>query len=138
MKNTIQNFLKIVRLENFKSYHAIIEIGPLHNKFNALIGSNGSGKSNFLDAIIFVLGKKAFKIRFNRLSDIINTSNFNKKKYSSVSLVFTKSVRQTFSNIFVLNEINISRQIFKNNSSIYYFNEKEISYLTIKQIFQKI
>jgi structural maintenance of chromosome 4 len=121
MKNNIEILLKTLRLENFKSYKDVTEIGPFHNKLNAIIGSNGSGKSNFLDAILFVLGKKALKIRFNRLSEIINISNFYSNEQSLVTLVFNKNSGKIFSDLFFSNEINISRQIFKNNISILIF-----------------
>jgi structural maintenance of chromosome 4 len=103
MKNNIEILLKTLRLENFKSYKDVTEIGPFHNKLNAIIGSNGSGKSNFLDAILFVLGKKALKIRFNRLSEIINISNFYSNEQSLVTLVFNKNSGKIFSDLFFYN-----------------------------------
>jgi len=43
-------------LEGFKSYGKRIEINGFDKEFNAITGFNGSGKSNILDAICFVLG----------------------------------------------------------------------------------
>lgn len=43
-------------LEGFKSYGKRIEINGFDKEFNAITGLNGSGKSNILDAICFVLG----------------------------------------------------------------------------------
>lgn len=43
-------------LEGFKSYGKRIEINDFNKEFNAITGFNGSGKSNILDAICFVLG----------------------------------------------------------------------------------
>jgi structural maintenance of chromosome 2 len=43
-------------LEGFKSYGKRIEINGFDQEFNAITGLNGSGKSNILDAICFVLG----------------------------------------------------------------------------------
>ncbi len=45
------SFLKRVKIRNYKSIaHCDVELGP----FTLLVGRNGSGKSNFLDAIRFV------------------------------------------------------------------------------------
>jgi structural maintenance of chromosome 2 len=45
-----------IKLEGFKSYSAITEVCNFDESFNAITGLNGSGKSNILDGIIFVLG----------------------------------------------------------------------------------
>jgi len=43
-------------LEGFKSYPVRTQITGWDPSFNAITGLNGSGKSNILDAICFVLG----------------------------------------------------------------------------------
>lgn len=48
--------IKSMVLEGFKSYGKRIEINGFDKEFNAITGLNGSGKSNILDAICFVLG----------------------------------------------------------------------------------
>lgn len=82
-------FLKFIEVENFKSYKGQIVIGPL-KRFTAVIGPNGSGKSycsiskrfirndinlgksNFMDAISFVMGEKTNSLRVKRLSELIH------------------------------------------------------------------
>ena len=49
-------YIKSMILEGFKSYGKRIEINGFDKEFNAITGLNGSGKSNILDAICFVLG----------------------------------------------------------------------------------
>ena len=49
-------YIKSMVLEGFKSYGKRIEINDFDQEFNAITGLNGSGKSNILDAICFVLG----------------------------------------------------------------------------------
>lgn len=44
-------------LDGFKSYATKTEITGFDSSFNAITGLNGSGKSNILDSICFVLGK---------------------------------------------------------------------------------
>lgn len=88
--------LKCIEMDNFKSYRGHHMIGPLKN-FTAVIGPNGSGtygqcsilwksfvtahrrfcfhclgKSNFMDAISFVMGEKTTSLRVKRLSDLIH------------------------------------------------------------------
>ena len=48
--------LKSMVIDGFKSYGNRTEINGFDREFNAITGLNGSGKSNILDAICFVLG----------------------------------------------------------------------------------
>merc|ERR1712142_254246 len=52
-------------------YKGFYHIGPLQ-PFTAVIGPNGSVKSNFMDAISFVMGEKTSSLRVKRLSDLIH------------------------------------------------------------------
>jgi structural maintenance of chromosome 4 len=61
-------------LENFKSYYGKKEIGPLHKCFSAVVGPNGSGKSNLIESLLFVFGKRAKRMRLNKLSELIHNS----------------------------------------------------------------
>lgn len=49
-------FIKSIILEGFKSYAERTEINGFDPLFNAITGLNGSGKSNILDSICFLLG----------------------------------------------------------------------------------
>lgn len=49
-------FIKSIMLDGFKSYGQRTEIAGFDEQFNAITGLNGSGKSNILDSICFVLG----------------------------------------------------------------------------------
>lgn len=49
-------FIKSVILDGFKSYGKRTEINGFDPEFTAITGLNGTGKSNVLDAICFVLG----------------------------------------------------------------------------------
>lgn len=49
-------YVKSMVIEGFKSYGQRTEIKDFDRQFNAITGLNGSGKSNILDAICFVLG----------------------------------------------------------------------------------
>lgn len=49
-------YIKSIVLEGFKSYARRTEICGFDPLFNAITGLNGSGKSNILDAVCFLLG----------------------------------------------------------------------------------
>lgn len=49
-------FIKTVIIDGFKSYGKRTEIHGFDPEFTAITGLNGTGKSNVLDAICFVLG----------------------------------------------------------------------------------
>lgn len=59
-----------LELHNFKSYGGDVVIGPFKS-FTAIIGTNGSGKSNVMDAISFVLGVRTAQLRGNQLRDLV-------------------------------------------------------------------
>ena len=49
-------FVKTMVLEGFKSYGQRVQIDGFDPAFNAITGLNGSGKSNILDGICFLMG----------------------------------------------------------------------------------
>lgn len=49
-------FIKSIVLDGFKSYGRRTEVDGFDPEFNAITGLNGTGKSNILDSICFVLG----------------------------------------------------------------------------------
>jgi len=49
-------YIKSVCIDGFKSYAQRTEIRGFDPLFNAITGLNGSGKSNILDSICFLLG----------------------------------------------------------------------------------
>lgn len=72
-------YIKSIVLEGFKSYAHRTEIRGFDPLFNAVTGLNGSGKSNILDAVCFVLG-------ISNLTEVKREGTF-KKGLSSVSNV---------------------------------------------------
>lgn len=49
-------FIKSIVIDGFKSYGRRVEVVGFDPEFNAITGLNGTGKSNILDSICFVLG----------------------------------------------------------------------------------
>lgn len=55
-KSVVKMHVKSIILEGFKSYAQRTEVNGFDPLFNAITGLNGSGKSNILDSICFLLG----------------------------------------------------------------------------------
>lgn len=51
-------YISEIVIEGFKSYAQRVTLSNFDQAFNAITGLNGSGKSNILDSICFVLGIK--------------------------------------------------------------------------------
>jgi chromosome segregation protein len=104
---------KLVKLtlKNFKSFKKA-EI-PLSNGFTAIVGSNGSGKSNVLDALLFVLGITSLKtLRAGKLTDLVY--NNAKENYAKVDLTIKNGGKN----------YEVSRMIDKQGKSIYRLDGK--------------
>ena len=84
-----------LELHNFKSYGGDVVVGPFMG-FTAIIGTNGSGKSNLMDAISFVLGVKTSQLRGNQLRDLVyrnleDPSDDPSRRRAHVKLVYRQS-----------------------------------------------
>ena len=130
-----RTFIKNIKLVDFKSFKDSIEIGPFHPYFNAIIGSNGSGKSNLFDAILFTFGKKAINLRSDNLKSLINNTGLEKNLFTSSSIIL-RSESDFFQKFFKKNkEICVTRKFFKTLKSIYYLNGIEIKFFFLKKLF---
>ncbi|KAK9953876.1 hypothetical protein ABG768_015996 [Culter alburnus] len=110
-------YLKLIEIENFKSYKGRQIIGPFH-KFTAIIGPNGSGKSNLMDAISFVLAEKTSNLRVKTLKDLIHGAPVGKPAANRafVTMVYQQDSGQ---------ELSFSRIII-GSSSEYRINNKVV------------
>src|SRR5690242_8827270 len=88
--------LKEIVIDGFKSYAQRTVISGLDRQFNALTGLNGSGKSNILDAICFVLGiTNLSQVRASSLQDLIYKQGQAGVTKATVTLVFDNSDPKT-------------------------------------------
>ncbi|KAK3519331.1 hypothetical protein QTP70_024763 [Hemibagrus guttatus] len=97
-------YLKLIEIENFKSYKGRQIIGPFR-KFTAIIGPNGSGKSNLMDAISFVLAEKTSNLRVKTLKDLIHGAPVGKPaaNRACVSMVYCEDNgdERTFTRVII-------------------------------------
>uniref|UniRef100_H3DC94 Structural maintenance of chromosomes protein n=1 Tax=Tetraodon nigroviridis TaxID=99883 RepID=H3DC94_TETNG len=110
-------YLKLIEIENFKSYKGRQIIGPFH-KFTAIIGPNGSGKSNLMDAISFVLAERTSNLRVKTLKDLIHGAPVGKP---AANRAFVSMVYQQDSG----DELAFTRVII-GSSSEYRINNKVV------------
>ena len=77
-----------LQITNFKSYSGEHTLGPFDHHFNCIIGPNGNGKSNIIDAVLFVFGFKSSKLRQDNLASLIHRSAFATPEKATVRIVF--------------------------------------------------
>ena len=77
-----------LKMLNFKSYSGEHTLGPFDPHFTCIIGPNGNGKSNIIDAVLFVFGFKSSKLRQDSLPSLIHHSAFSSPEKATVTVVF--------------------------------------------------
>lgn len=109
----------------------------LLQKFSAVVGPNGSGKSNVIDSMLFVFGYRAQQIRSKKLSVLIhNSSKYPNINSCKVSVIFQQIVDKEDGSFELLpnTEIEVSRTAFRNNSSFYAINGREVKFKQVAKL----
>jgi len=86
--------IQSITIKNFKSYRDFSLVESLDNKINLIIGQNGHGKSNFLDAIIFVLTDKYSNLRHEDKKNLVHEEPGEEITQISVELVIENKLRR--------------------------------------------
>ena len=117
-------YIKEITIDGFKSYANRTTIGPFDSEFNAITGLNGSGKSNILDSICFVLGiSNLSNVRATGLSDLVYKNGRAGVTRATVSITFDNSNRaQNPIGYENEREIVVSRQIVVDGKNKYMIN----------------
>lgn len=126
--------LKRMELFGFKSFaeKSELSLGP---GIAVVIGPNGCGKSNLVDAVRWALGEQSVKsLRGTRMEEIIFSGSENRKplNFAEVSLTFEGA--GSFLNLDY-NEITITRRLFRNGDSEYYINKSPCRLKDITELF---
>ncbi|XP_026193760.1 structural maintenance of chromosomes protein 1A [Cyclospora cayetanensis] len=120
-------FLEYVVLENFKSYSGRHVLGPLQSSV-AIIGANGSGKSNIADAICFGLGVTGRSLRSNALMDLRHTAGEEGgSPPTAVSLHFRRRASQGTEGEVLVLQRQITSGSSGSSSSIYSVDDKRVT-----------
>lgn len=113
-----------IKLSGFKSF-----VDPtvilLPSKLVAIVGPNGCGKSNIIDAVCWVMGESSAKyLRGESLTDVIFNGSSARKPVgqASVELVFDNQDGSLGGEYANYSEISIRRQISRDAESAYFLN----------------
>lgn len=129
--------LSEIKLAGFKSFVDPTVI-PVPGNLVGIVGPNGCGKSNVIDAVRWVLGEsRASALRGESLQDVIFNGSANRKPVgrASVELVFDNASGKVTGQWGAYNEISIKRVMQKDGESAYYINNIHVRRRDIADIF---
>ena len=127
-------------LDGYKSYAVRTVISNWDDSFNAITGLNGSGKSNILDAICFVLGiTNMSTVRAQNLQDLIYKRGQAGVTKASVTIVFDNSdTAKSPIGFEEYQQISVTRQIVMGGTSKYLINGHRAQQATVQNLFQSV
>ena len=128
---------KSIRISGFKSFLESTEI-PIDNGLTGIVGPNGCGKSNIVEAMKWVMGENsARQMRGDGMDDIIfsGTNERPARNFAEVSIKLDNAEKKAPSNFNHFDEIEISRKIEREKGSIYRVNGKQVRSRDIQLIF---
>jgi len=116
--------LSSIKLSGFKSF---VDPTTLHLSTNltGIVGPNGCGKSNIIDAVRWVMGESAAsRLRGDAITDVIFAGSGNRKPVGSatVELIFDNSDGLIAGEYAKYNEISVKRSVSRDGQSSYFLN----------------
>ncbi|UUA73513.1 chromosome segregation protein SMC [Cellvibrio sp. QJXJ] len=129
--------LKCIKLAGFKSF-----VDPTTVNFPsnlcAVVGPNGCGKSNIIDAVRWVMGESSAKnLRGENMTDVIFNGSSGRKPVgqASIELVFDNSDATLTGEYAGFSEISIKRKVSRDGDNSYYLNGTKCRRRDITDIF---
>src|SRR5579872_1451773 len=116
--------LKKIKLSGFKSFVDPTTV-PIPGHLVAIVGPNGCGKSNIIDAVCWVMGESSAKyLRGESLTDVIFNGSSARKPVgqASVELIFDNQDGSLGGEYAAYSEISIRRVITREAESTYFLN----------------
>ncbi|MFK8067499.1 MAG: chromosome segregation protein SMC [Gammaproteobacteria bacterium] len=113
-----------IKLAGFKSFVDPTTLNLPH-ELTGVVGPNGCGKSNVIDAVLWVLGESSAKhLRGDAMSDVIFSGSNARKPVgqATVEIVFDNTDGKIAGEYAGYNEISIKRQLGRDGVSIYFLN----------------
>jgi chromosome segregation protein len=129
--------LKCIRLAGFKSFVDPTTVNFPSN-MAAVVGPNGCGKSNIIDAVRWVMGESSAKnLRGESMTDVIFNGSTSRKPVSqaSIELVFDNSDSTLVGEYASYAEISIRRKVTRDSQNSYYLNGTKCRRRDITDIF---
>ncbi|MCS5581795.1 MAG: AAA family ATPase, partial [Gammaproteobacteria bacterium] len=129
--------LKSIKLNGFKSFVDPTTIN-FPSSLCAVVGPNGCGKSNVIDAVRWVMGESSAKnLRGEHMSDVIFNGSSARKPVgqASVELIFDNSDRKLAGEYANFTEVSIKRKVDREGLSTYSLNRTRCRRRDITDIF---
>ncbi|OMO98149.1 RecF/RecN/SMC [Corchorus olitorius] len=132
--------IKEICLEGFKSYATRTVVPGFDPFFNAITGLNGSGKSNILDSICFVLGiTNLQQVRAANLQELVYKQGQAGITKATVSVIFDNSDRSRSPLGYEdHSEITVTRQIVVGGRNKYLINGKLAQPSQVQNLFHSV
>jgi chromosome segregation protein len=127
-------FLKRLDIFGFKSFADRSQI-EFADGITALLGPNGCGKSNVVDAVKWVLGEQAAKtLRAEKMEDVIFNGSENRKPLNVAEVTLTLANDE---GILPLDrpEIEIRRRLYRSGESEYHINGDQVRLKEVRELF---
>ncbi len=128
---------KKLEMNGFKSFSEKTNF-LIENGLTGIVGPNGCGKSNIVEALRWCMGENSAKsMRGSGMEDVIfsGTSNKPSKNISEVSLLLNNKTKEGPAQYKELSELIIKRKIEKDKGSKYYINDKEVRAKDVQTFF---
>lgn len=129
--------LTSIKLSGFKSFVELTHF-QVPGQLVGVVGPNGCGKSNIIDAVRWVLGEsKASELRGESMQDVIFNGSTHRKPAgrASVELVFDNSLGKVAGQWGQYAEISVKRTLTRDGTSTYYINNQSVRRRDIQDIF---
>lgn len=131
--------MKIKRLEiiGFKSFVDKV-VFDFPEGITSIVGPNGCGKSNVVDAIRWVMGEQSAKnLRGRSMEDVIFGGSESRKPLgmAEVSLVFSTDDGRVPAKYLNFSEIQVTRRLYRDGESEYFLNKTPCRLLDIHELF---
>ena len=128
-------FLKSLEIFGFKSFadRTLIEFS---DGISALLGPNGCGKSNVVDAIKWVVGEQSAKsLRADSMEDVIFNGTETRKPLSVAEVTVTISNEEGFLSSIDAPEIAIKRRLYRSGEAEYFVNGAQVKLKELRELF---
>jgi chromosome segregation protein len=129
--------LSHIKLAGFKSFVDPTHI-PVPSSLVGVVGPNGCGKSNVIDAVRWVLGESSARhLRGETMQDVIFNGSGERKpaNRASVELVFDNSLGKAGGPWAKYSEISVKRLLERDGESAYYINNQHVRRRDVADIF---
>ncbi len=129
--------LRQIKLAGFKSFVDPTQI-EVPGSLVGVVGPNGCGKSNVIDAVRWVLGEsKAAELRGESMQDVIFNGSVNRKPggRASVELVFDNQDGRIGGAWGQYSEISVKRVLTRDGTSSYYINNQNVRRRDVQDMF---